>query len=521
MPDSYNNIWIDSSFNSASPNNKDVDVEIVLAEADVVGCYSLPIIYMTVEPEIDTINNQVEYLQYYTTVSGVINVPIEHFAIENIPTYDNGIIPALIFYSTGNTVVSETQYVYIYYQTGFVAADSSFNQIVTFIIGNQYPGSYSSYINVWLYPSNDTVASFITNYTNFSGNLTTSGIPIPVYVLDRDCNTVYSTGPLQDIGQLDKIIDITFAGWVDFGFNADIYSTLSGLDPYCVFDITTISGNVLSQSIDVYSTDLKNSSVNIDLFCSLIDYAITKTDILVGPGHIGYKLLDVFSSMQNSNSIACDIELLSLKITNFSLGEGQYTEAYNSITVDVLDDVCPISVSGTYFKINDIQVSGTLTPIPDGYRLVYDPIDNFESLNGPTTFTVHAENECGKIIEQLFNLTFGYIVGYENDKNTGIDYGFDKKIVVRVEVENIASCARTSSIAYTLESEEFKNKELMASIVGMLAEESKDIAASVYPQSTVYFYGKEFRIVVYAKDFAGNDMTPFEIAYKIEDKPAN
>jgi len=521
MPDSQNNIWIESSFSSASSDETDVQIELVLAEAGVVGGYSVPVIYHAGQPNItESYNSVVEYITV-TTVSNTIQIPVEYFDYENTPTL-SGINPTFVFYSTGNTAISGTQSLITVYQTGFTATPGALDEAVTFVVGNGYPENYNSYVSIWLFPQISGTNSFVTNYTNFSGNLTTSGTPIPFYVLERDYITVYSTGPLQDIGWLSKIVDITFAGWVDFSFGTDIYSTLSGLNLYYTTDITTISGGMQIQNTDICSTALINSGIDIDLFCSLLDYTAVVFDVDLGLGRIGYELLDIFSSAENSEGIKCDVELLSLKITNFSLGEGQYTEAYNSITVDVLDDVCPISVSGTYFKINDVQVSGTLIPITDGYRLLYDPVDDFESLNGPTTFTVHVENECGKIIEQHFNLTFGYIVGYENSESVGIDYGFDNKVVVRVTAEDMASCPRLSSVAYVLESAELRNRDLGVSITGVFyADDYRNMSASIYPQSTAYFYGKEFRVVVHAKDFAGNNMTPFEIVYRIEDKPAN
>ena len=521
MPNSQNNIWVESSFSSASSGETDTQVDLVLAEADVVGGYSIPVIYRAGQTDVDEFyNGVVEYITV-TTVSNTIQIPVEYFDCESIPTI-SGITPTLIFYSTGVTTLDDTLYIDMVYNAGFISTAGGFNKIVTFIVGGNYPWNYDSYVSIWMFPQISGTSSFITNYTNFSGNLTTSGTTIPFNTLERDNITVYSVGALQDIGLLPKIVDITFAGWVGFGFNTDIYSTLGGLGLHYITDVTTISGGLLLQNTDIYSSAITNSGIGVDLFCSLLDYSTIIFNVDTGSGRIGYKLLDIFSSAQNSKSLNCDIELLSLKITNFSLAEGQYTKASNSITVDVLDDICLVSVSGTYFEINDIQVSGTLTPILDGYRLVYNPIDDFESLNGPTTFTVHAENECGKIIEQNFNLTFGYIVGYENSESAGIDYGFNNKVAVRITAEDMASCPQLSSTAYVLESNQLKNRDLGASITGIFyADGYKDMPVSIYPQSTAYFYGKEFRIVVYAKDFAGNNMTPFEIVYRIEDKPAN
>jgi len=45
------------------------------------------------------------------------------------------------------------------------------------------------------------------------------------------------------------------------------------------------------------------------------------------------------------------------------------------------------------------------------------------------------------------------------------------------------------------------------------------LGASISPQSTAFFYGKTFRVVLNARDFAGNRMEPYEFEFKIEDAP--
>ena len=217
-----------------------------------------------------------------------------------------------------------------------------------------------------------------------------------------------------------------------------------------------------------------------------------------------------------------DIDLLSLKISNFSLGIGEHTTASGFISVDITDDECPVSTSGTYFMIDDIRVPVVFSDIEDGYRMFYDPDDDFASLEGATVFTVHAENECNKVLEQDFYLTFGYIVEYTNRQELldNIDYGFQQKVIARVTAENYASCPQVSSLAWDFESKPQANVDLGASIVGKFhAWEYNEMPAKIYPHSTAYFYGKEFKVVVKAKDFAGNQMEPLVLNYRIEAKP--
>jgi hypothetical protein len=82
--------------------------------------------------------------------------------------------------------------------------------------------------------------------------------------------------------------------------------------------------------------------------------------------------------------------------------------------------------------VNDQKVNTYLSPITDGYRMYYNPLDDFLSLDGPTTFTVHAENEYGNQLEENYYLTFGYLVEYNNYYNSGIDFGNNTKVLVRI-----------------------------------------------------------------------------------------
>jgi hypothetical protein len=210
-------------------------------------------------------------------------------------------------------------------------------------------------------------------------------------------------------------------------------------------------------------------------------------------------------------------------IQNFSLDEGYYTTASSKIYVDLVDYACNVSTSGTYMKINGFNTTTSLSGITNGYRMYYNPTDDFESLEGPTVFTVHTENDCGGVREKDFYLTYGYVVGWKNSSGQpdGMDYGPGQKVVVRISAENMATCPKSDAAAFAFETKPLISKGLSASITGVALKEglSDSLSATIYPQSTAYFYGKEFEIIVRAKDFAGNEMEPLVLRYKIEDKP--
>jgi hypothetical protein len=91
-----------------------------------------------------------------------------------------------------------------------------------------------------------------------------------------------------------------------------------------------------------------------------------------------------------------------------------------------------------------------------------------------------------------------------------------------MSAEDLATCPKFSADAYWFVTEHLKPKDLSASIVCIPApvtEAIEELQASIYPQSTAFFYGKTFRVVLTCKDFEGNEMEPYEFEFKIEDGP--
>lgn len=218
------------------------------------------------------------------------------------------------------------------------------------------------------------------------------------------------------------------------------------------------------------------------------------------------------------------VGITSLNIRNFSLDVDQYTTASGKICVDLVDyDLKINTTSGTYFMADGTVVSGTFTPITvsgvttsgSAYRMCYDPINDFDSLIGPTKFTAHVTNSVGTVLEKDYYLTYGYKVEFDNEDRKYIDFGYQKKVIVRAVAENLASCTKESGYAYWFETKTQPHNDLSCSIRGTYID---GLPASIYPQSTTYFYGKTYELKVTARDFAGNEMEPFILVYTIENK---
>lgn len=518
MADGTNNIWIDSSFYAPSDGERVVDIELFAGDATNIGNYSIPLVFQVNTTSDDSTDVNLEFF-LPTAISGVVNIS-HYYYIPTIPIYIS-LFDVGFEYNTGDTAVSGTDNLDIIYTTGFNVVSGTLNKVVNMIAGKEYAEVEDTYVNFYNYASASGSLDYWANYTNFSGDYGTGGVPIPYYTsfIDYDVYYYQSSGPINS-GTVNNIVDITFAGWIPYTFNADVICALSGTLWNFDFEATAISGAVSPLNTDVYSTNQQVTDILIDVYSTAVQHKYFDSDVNVRDGRLTRFIGDVYSTTQNTTGLDFNVDLYSLKIDNFSLAVDEYASTSGTIYVDVLDDECPISVSGTYMFVGGQEVSLTFEAITDGYRLYYNPDDDFASLEGPTDFLVHTENECGDWLEESFYLTIGIIVEYNNNEVVGNDFGFNKEVLVRIEAEDMATCPSLSSLAWSFTSDVLYPKDLFACIVGTPAgTETRNLGGEIRPKSTAYFYGKEFEIMLTASDFAGNEMTPFALNYKIEDKP--
>ena len=535
MPDGTIDIYIDSSFFTVASGIGDIYSDFKVRVADNIGQRDIPTEYTTspgISGSIET------YVTYTPTWSGAVQHDgfISTAQKYETATTESGILVSLVDYSVPITTsgLRRTDDVEFEYLTGSTKISGAFDAKIKFTGGQGSPDSDNILGQYRTTPPELVLDDYESHYTA-GGHYDPliPGPPIDQVVKSgiEDYTHYFSMGQLDKEGTQSQNHELFLSGYPlefhpeQFTYRFHLVAGLEGDKQGAEWETIVISGSVLDIPIDVYSTATtsgyylhdavcgKTSFSNEDFPTDLVSYSL---DSEVVSGTIGYYHKEILSCVSGVEGYTFDINLLSLKISNFSLDIDEYALASGTICADITDDVHNVSTTESYFIINDTETSGNVfTPITDGYRMCYDSPTDFNDM-GPAIVTVHAANDNSDILEKDFYLTSGYIVEYDNRRQ---DYGFGSQVVVRGTAENMASCPNTGTDAYFFTTIPRKSIDLTASIVGRPWQE-KNLSAEIVPQTdTIYFYGKVFRIEVRAKDFAGNVMEPFTFEFRIEDKP--
>ena len=514
------NIYIDSSFVDLKTDGaKDVNHELSFGAPDNIGGRDLlvELSYPTTASSILDTNI------YYTTSTVISGTPFmfqnEYFRTDSMVS---GTLTSLIEWTNSPPTLSGSYYVDVTYfnKSIFSAGDQVVN--VHFISGDTTVSGFNAvalgFVTVsGLHNSMDVKQ----RYMNFSGNYDYWGDPIGSLSGTGDVPVNYFTHSATFSGVINNIVDITFSGWVPWNAQFDVFSVLEnvrdGQKYYFPVDVSTTSGGLTGTIMDVFASLEDMWYFSGDVRSAKLIEPRLGFDINVIPGIRNDLPFDVWSCVVTSGTLVADVDLFPMYFDNFSLDVGQYMPASGTVCVDVHDELYTVVTSGTYFMVDGVPVSGTLTPISDGYRICYNPDDDFASLNGPATFTARAENTNGDVLTRDFYVTFGYIVEYNNIPNIGVDYGFYNKVGVRVEASNLMNCPIDDAFGFWFVSKDHTLSDLTANIVGILPTEGTlDLSAEIYPISTAYFYDKIFRMELNVKDYAGNEMEPFILVFKVE-----
>jgi len=534
MPDGNIDIFIESSFFAVASGTVDIPTSFWAGQLESIGQRDIVTDYALSESIPASINADAEAFITYSGAfqSGYTNVLVDH----KTSTSTSGVEVALVDYAipASTSGLTRTEDAELEYFTGYTQISglrdvrSKFIAGETFIYARNILGTYH------IFGGDVVERDYATNYT--AGGYYTPSIPGPpedqvINFMATDFYQYFTAGAATISATIQQDCELFLAGYPmefkpqQYTYRFHIATGDEGDTPGADWEATVISGSVLDIPLDMYSTATTSGYYNADAVCgktsySGIDFPVDLVsysgEVETVSGTISYFYKEVICAVSGTRGYTFDIGLLSLKISNFSLEEDGYSVSSGTICVDITDDVYNVVTSGTYFIIGETIVSGTFTPITDGYTMCYDSLDDFAIMTGATTVTVHASNDNNDILEQDFYLTSGYIVEYDNRQQ---NYGFGSTVVVRGTAENMASCPATGVDAYAFETLPKEGVSLGATIVG-IPWETKDLSAEITPKTgTIYFYGKTFRIEARAKDFAGNVMEPFTFEFKIEDKP--
>ena len=536
MPDGNVDIYIESSFFTVASGVGDVFYSFIAGQLENIGQRDIPMDYLT-SPSISGVVNS--YIDYTATWSGGVQddgfvSTVQRY--ETAPT-ESGIIVSLVDYSIPSTTsgLRRTDDAELVYFTGITKISGAIDSRLKFIAGQLYDYSDNILGTYWITEDEIVFDNYEAHYT--AGGHYDPLIPGPpedqvITSGTDDSKGHFTMGAATNSGTVQEECELSLAGYPlefkpdEYTYRFHLVAGLEGDKQGADWEATVISGSVLDIPFDVASTATTSGYYNYDAICghtsfSGIDFPVAlvsySSESQVVSGTIGYYFKEVISGDVGAGGYTFDVDLLSLKISNFSLDVDEYSYASGTICVDITDDVHNILTAESYFIIDETETSGnTYTPITDGYRMCYNSPTDFDNLIGSTTITVHTENDNGDALERHFYLTSGYIVEYDNRTQ---DYGFGSQVVVRGTAENLASCPNTGTDAYFFRTIPKPSIDLNATIVGRPWTE-RNLSAEIVPQTdTIYFYGKVFRIEVRAKDFAGNVMDPFTFEFRIEDEP--
>jgi hypothetical protein len=514
------NVYIDVSFFDSTQANVGIDVDYVAVDADLLGTYNLK-----TDIEVCDVHNLkdngyfnsevsisiVDLSSSYISLDTVFNKPYTSIYLLDTPTSFTSARVNSLSEDSVNNILS--------YFSGYISSPSGtgLNQEVSAIFGENFATSYNYLSEYWIFSSSSGTINNDVSYMNYTGTLTPSGIPIEYYFSDLNKRLEYSLGSGID-SLMNYPVDIFFAGWVNYTTQLDCIAALLNTNSITIDSELTGTGKKDGYYLDLHSTLLKEAKAPIiDVFSALVDYyeMFFELNTISGSKQCIYN--DVFSTNMSTWNYLLDIGLFPIYFDNFSIGRGEYT-IVDTICIDAHDPIYGLVASGTYMKIDDTRVSGTLSELSDGFRICIDIQDNLHLFSGITKITAHAENYNNNFLEEDYYLTSGYIVDFNNVSGiNGIDYGANKKVYVRMEAEDLASCPTAISDGYYFISRDYSNSDIGVTIypVGGWHEGTKNLSASVYPDSTAYFYDKEFEVVIKVKDYAGNEIEPYIINFRI------
>jgi len=306
---------------------------------------------------------------------------------------------------------------------------------------------------------------------------------------------------------IDQFVDFTISDSKLFTYKIDIITSLE--DKKLLDTDSKVDGGLITwYESDVYVSLSQLLNLDIDCFSSYLNLYHYKTDVDTRLGYIHKLFSDVILSTPALDNINTDVRLLGLEIKNFFLDVDEYTNATEAMYVDLIDYVSQVDVAKSYFVVSGTTVSSSFYPIPNGFRMMYDPPNDFYSKE-PVEVLVHLENIIGDILEQRYYLLYGYNLIY----STVSPWDWDHLVPVWVTAANESRCQEIATDAWYFETVSQPHLDLGARIQPLV--KTTDLGAVIYPQSKAYYYGKSFEFTVYAKDKSGNEMIPFKLRFTI------
>jgi hypothetical protein len=209
----------------------------------------------------------------------------------------------------------------------------------------------------------------------------------------------------------------------------------------------------------------------------------------------------------------------SITIENFFIADVEASTTITTdtlISVDILDPVYGIDLTGSKIYVNGEEVVFDSEVITNGYRLTHSPSILLNQVDF-VFITVHAQNlrdlGCPVYKEREFKLSFGYKVTVLPEKY----YKYNEDVYQLITANTLNRNIDTLNEFYLFTTHPVSKADFGATID--TRRRTSDLGGVISPVAPRFYYNKLIPIRVEAKDLNGNEMEPFEFTFRIEKKP--
>lgn len=309
----------------------------------------------------------------------------------------------------------------------------------------------------------------------------------------------------------DVDVALTLASAKYFNYQVDVFCAVSGTLYSIIGEVRQQNGRLHKVLGDIYAAGVSTVCLPTDIYSSNLITTYIESDIQQASGTCAKIDTDIYNCAVNTKYIGADFKTRSLFVAGFFLDVNDFTTASGTGYIDIVDfiyeiDETTISITKDFTTMSGIVINN----IPNGKRVFFDPLDNFYS-DGEIVISVYAESVYGEVLSEDFYLLYGYNLELNE---SGIFWDAATRVYITATASNLAVCPNTEGVHYYFDTVELPSFNLG---VFINAIEYQDLACSIYPQSTAFYYGQTYVVKISGvKDFHGNIMPDFEYEFTIE-----
>jgi hypothetical protein len=333
-------------------------------------------------------------------------------------------------------------------------------------------------------PMDFVVGSKYTLYEDIDVDFCLSNWKYFPHQTDIICSIVNFDNKYMEVSTCDGLLmnfvsDVKASDMLYMDFNSSVFCSVSGISPYYLFDVQTISGSLISYSNDIY--------------CSLLD----------------------------TSNYNCEIKLNTIIIENFSIDIGDTSTGVQDLcfSVDVYDKEYGVTESGIAIYMNTNTLVGnavsnlSFSAISGGYSVswCYD-INSLSPLEYVETI-VYCVNTVNDINIVSYFLKYGK--RYYYNLYHIIKHDYEELIPMLMVAENNVNIFPSfSAETMYVRIENYKRKDISASIFGV-GLDRRELQADITALTTNFYNGGAYKVRIECKDLSGNVMDPFEFEFVI------